>query len=65
MIADLFERQAGGEQARRAGMAKGVPTPVGGFEAEGDKSTIGNTIDASRLHRPTGCVHAEKDFPAG
>src|SRR5664279_230476 len=65
MITDLLERQTGGEQARRAGMAKGVPAPVSGFDSEGDKSTVSDTIDASRLHRPAGCVHAEKDFWTG
>ena len=52
-------------EACRTGMAKGVPALVGGLDSEGDKSTIGDIVDAPRLHRPTGCLHAEEDFRAG
>jgi hypothetical protein len=44
-------------------MAKGVSTPVGGIASEGDKSTIGDTIDAFRLHRPTGCMTCQSTQP--
>lgn len=64
MITDLLERQTSGEEARRAGMAQGVPALVSGLDSEGDKSTIGDIIDAPRLHRPTGGLHAEEDFRA-
>jgi hypothetical protein len=65
MITDLLERQASGEEACRTGMAKGVPALVSGLDSEGDKSTIGDIVDAPRLHRPTGSLDAEEDFRAG
>src|ERR1700733_1227997 len=65
MITDLLERQASGEEACRTGMAQGVPAPVGRLDSESDKSTIGDIVDAPRLHWPTGGLDAEEDFRAG
>ena len=46
-------------------MAKGVSTPVGDLDPEGDEPAVGNIIDTSGLHRSAGRMHAQEDLRPG
>ena len=49
MVTDLLERQSLGEELRRAGVAQGMPAPMGGLDSKRHESAVGDIIDASRL----------------
>jgi hypothetical protein len=64
MISDLSYRQTFGKKPRGAGMAQRMSPAMGSFDSKRDKSAVRDIIDAPRLKRPTGRLHAEEDFRA-